>query len=397
VPRARWPERLAAAESGRAGADAKRRRRVVERVDGPRVVVDGKPLLNFCSNDYLGLAGSLDAVAALQEAAAWHGVGSGGSALVSGHHALHAAFEREAAEWLGYERALFFPTGYQANVAALQALLLPGDLCVQDKLNHACLIDGARFSGAELKRYPHGDYSAALRQLQSMPDAAAVLATDSVFSMDGDVAPLRELALVATGEHALLMVDEAHGVGVLGPEGRGACAAAGLSARDVGVLVVPLGKAFGGQGALVLGGRALVEHLLQSARPYVFSTSALPALAAAMSANLRSVRSEGWRRAKLASLVARFRRGALRHGLPLQDSNTPIQPLVLGSNTRTLATARRLEQQGFWVAPIRPPTVPEGKARLRITLTAAHSEADVDALLAALAVCAEPADTASGA
>ena len=392
MARPRWGERLAVAQARRARGDALRRRRVVERAEGSRVVVDGVPLVNFCSNDYLGLAGSLDAVSALQEAAAWHGVGSGASALVSGHHSLHARFEREAADWLGYERALFFPSGYSANLAVLQALLEPGDLCVQDKLNHACLLDGARLAGAELKRYPHRDYGGALRQLQSMPDAAAVLATDSVFSMDGDIAPLRELALAATGEHALFVVDEAHAVGVMGAEGRGACAAAGLSARDVPVLVAPLGKAFGGQGALVFGAAPLVEHLLQSARPYVFSTSALPALAAAMSANLAALRVQGWRRAKLASLVARFRRGALRHGLPVLESNTAIQPLVLGSNARALAVARTLEQLGFWVVPIRPPTVPDGKARLRITITAAHSEAEVDGLIDALAACLDAAD-----
>ena len=191
---------------------------------------------------------------------------------------------------------------------------------------------------------------------------------------------------------ALFVVDEAHGAGVLGPEGRGACAAVGLSARDVPLMVVPLGKAFGGQGALVLGSQALVDHLLQSARPYVFSTAAMPALAAAMSAQLRAIRAEGWRRAKLASLVARFRRGALRHGLPLVDSSTPIQPLLLGGNARALAVARTLEQRGYWVAPIRPPAVPDGKARLRITLTAAHDEAQVDGLVDALAACLDAAD-----
>lgn len=389
MSRPRWSERLAVAQASRARSDALRRRRVVERVEGARVIVDGRPLINFCSNDYLGLAGSLDAIAALQEAAAWNGVGSGASALVSGHHALHERFEREAAEWMGFDRALLFASGYNANLAVLQGLLQPGDLCVQDKLNHACLLDGARLAGAELKRYPHRDFGGALRQLQSMPEAAAVLATDSVFSMDGDIAPLRELALAASAEHALFVVDEAHGIGVLGPDGRGACAAAGLSARDVPVIVAPLGKAFGGQGALVFGAAPLIEHLLQSARPYVFSTAALPALAAAMSANLKILRAESWRRAKLASLVARFRRGALRHGLPLLESNTPIQPVVLGGNSRALAVARVLEQAGFWVAPIRPPTVPDGKARLRIALTAAHTEAQVDGLVDALAACLE--------
>lgn len=385
-------QRALAAAAQRAAADGVRVRRTVEARDGVRAVVDGQVLMDFCSNDYLGLSQHIEVIAALQEAAAIHGTGATGSHVVSGHHVLHRELEEALAEWSGYPRALLFGSGYLANLAVIQAFLGEGDACVQDKLNHACLLDGARLAGAELKRYPHRDFGGALRQLQSMPEAAAVLATDSVFSMDGDVAPLRELALAATGEHALFVVDEAHGVGVMGPEGRGACAAAGLSARDVPVLVAPLGKAFGGQGALVFGGTPLIEHLLQSARPYVFSTAGAPALAAAMSANLESVRNQGWRRAKLASLVARFRRGALRHGLPVLESNTPIQPLVLGGNSRALAVARVLEQQGFWVAPIRPPTVPDGKARLRITLTAAHTESEVDALVDVLASCLEAID-----
>ncbi|MBS3896952.1 8-amino-7-oxononanoate synthase [Silanimonas sp.] len=380
-----WDERLAAAAVRREGEQASRRRRRVEQVEGRRVRVEGRELLNFCSNDYLGLAASPAGVAALQQAAAQHGLGSAGSALVCGHHALHARFEREAAEWLAYERALFLPSGYQANLMVLQGLLTAGDLCVQDKLNHACLIDGARLAGAELRRYRHADTEAALRQLQARPEALALLASDSVFSMDGDLAPLRALAGIAADEQALLLIDEAHGVGVFGPEGRGACAAAGLSAQQVPVLTVPLGKAFGAQGALVLGEAALIDHLLQSARPYLFSTAALPALAAALSANLHSLRQADDRREQLQQRVRHFREGAKRRGLPVLDSTSPIQPLLLGANARALALAAALEERGYWVSAIRPPSVPTGQARLRITLTVQHRHADIDGLLDALA------------
>lgn len=380
-----WDERLAAAAVRREGEQAGLRRRRVEQVEGRRVRVEGRELLNFCSNDYLGLAASPAGVAALQQAAAQHGLGSAGSALVCGHHALHARFECEAAEWLAYERALFLPSGYQANLMVLQGLLAAGDLCVQDKLNHACLIDGARLAGAELRRYRHADTEAALRQLQARPEALALLASDSVFSMDGDVAPLWALAGIAADEQALLLIDEAHGVGVFGPEGRGACAAAGLSAQQVPVLTVPLGKAFGAQGALVLGEAALIDHLLQSARPYLFSTAALPALAAALSANLHSLRQADDRREQLQQRVRHFREGAKRRGLPLLDSTSPIQPLLLGANARALALAAALEERGYWVSAIRPPSVPAGQARLRITLTVQHRDAEIDGLLDALA------------
>ncbi|ODS61300.1 MAG: 8-amino-7-oxononanoate synthase [Arenimonas sp. SCN 70-307] len=385
MPRIRFADRIALARAERAARDALRPRRMIEGREGARVLVDGRPLVNFCGNDYLGLGQHLDVVAALQEAAAWHGVGSTGSALVCGHHAEHAAFENDMAQWLGYERGLFFGSGYQANLAVMQSLLADGDLCVQDKLNHACLLDGARLSGAELKRYPHGDVEAAMRQLMSRREGAAMLTTDGVFSMDGDQAPLADLALVARTQDALLYVDDAHGIGVLGPEGRGSLAVAGLGAREVPLLLLPLGKAFGGQGAMLLGSEALVGHVAETARPYLFSTAPAPAMAAAMRASLKLVRREAWRRAKLMSLVMRFRRGAAARGLPVQESFTPIQPVVLGDNARALAASKALEAAGYLVAAIRPPTVPEGQARLRITLSTDHAEADVDGLLEALA------------
>jgi 8-amino-7-oxononanoate synthase len=385
MARIRLSDRLAAARADRVAKAALRTRREIQARDGAKVLVDGRQLVSFCGNDYLGLSQHLDVVAALQESAAWHGVGSTGSAGVSGHHAEHAAFEREMAQWLGYERGLLFGSGYQANLAVLQSLLEEGDVCVQDKLNHACLIDGARLSGCELKRYPHGDVEAAMRQLMSRRDGAAILATDGVFSMDGDQAPLADLALVARAQDATLYVDDAHGIGVLGPEGRGSLAAAGLGPREVPLLLVPLGKAFGGQGAMLLGNAALISHVAETARPYLFSTAPAPAMAAAMRASLRLIRAQPWRRAKLASLVARFRRGASARGLPLQESFTPIQPIVLGDNTRALTASKALETQGYLVTAIRPPTVPDGQARLRVTLSCDHSEADVDGLLNALA------------
>jgi 8-amino-7-oxononanoate synthase len=385
MPRQRLADRLATARAEREAAQAVRTRREVEAREGMQVLVDGRQLTSFCGNDYLGLSQHLDVVAALQEAAAWHGVGSTGSAGVSGHHAEHAAFESEMAKWLGYERGLYFGSGYQANLAVLQALLGEGDLCVQDKLNHACLIDGARLSRCELKRYPHADVEAAMRQLMTRRDGVAILATDGVFSMDGDQAPLADLALVARAQDALLYVDDAHGIGVLGPEGRGSLAVAGLGAREVPLLLVPLGKAFGGQGAMLLGSHAVVGHVAETARPYLFSTAPAPAMAAAMRASLKLIRTQPWRRAKLASLVARFRRGASALGLPLQESFTPIQPLVLGDNALALSVSAALEQAGYLVTAIRPPTVPEQQARLRITLSCEHNERDVDGLLAALA------------
>lgn len=393
--RPRLLDRVNAARAERAAKGLLRTRRLIEAREGMKVKLDGRELVNFCSNDYLGLSQHLDVISALQESAAWQGVGSGASALVSGYQFEHAALERECAEWMGYERGLFFGSGYLANLAVMQSLLEPGDVCVQDKLNHACLLDGARLAFCELKRYPHLDIEAAMRQLLSEREGAAMLATDAVFSMDGDLAPLRDLALLARSQDALFYVDDAHGVGVLGPQGRGSTAVAGLTAKEVPLLVLPFGKAFGGQGAMLLGSEAMIGHIAETARPYLYTTAPAPAMAAAMRASLKLLRNESWRRAKLASLVARFRRGAVRAGLPIQESYTPIQPLVLGDNERALAASRGMEALGFLVGAIRPPTVPDGQARLRITLSSMHSEQDVDALVAALArVCAPTPVTA---
>ena len=390
MPRPELLARLAQQQVERERAGLLRRLHAVEQAQGPRVRIDGRVLLAFCSNDYLGLAQHPDLIAALQRAAGDCGVGSTAAHLVVGHHREHAALEEALAEWTGRERALLFSTGYAANLGALQALLGADDLCVQDKLNHACLLDGARLAGCTLKRYPHADVAGAQRQLASTSAAAALLASDGVFSMDGDLAPLSELATLCGREGATLMIDDAHGLGVLGPQGAGSVAAAGLGPSDVPVLMATLGKALGCAGAFVAGPAALIDGLIQFARSYVYSTALPPALAATARVAVDLARRADDRREHLAALIARFRAGATQLGLPLAASTTPIQPLRLGDSTLAMQAAAALEARGLLVSAIRPPTVPEGTARLRITLSAAHGEADVDRLLDALGAIVPP-------
>ncbi|RDI96917.1 8-amino-7-oxononanoate synthase [Dyella solisilvae] len=383
-------ERLARHSAERAQAGLLRRLRTIDHADGAWVHSAGRRLLAFCTNDYLGLAQHPTLVAALKKAADESGVGSGSAHLIGGHRREHAALEEALAEWTGRERALLFSTGYMANLGVMQALLQRDDLCVQDKLNHACLLDGAQLAGATLRRYPHADVDGAARQLASQGDAAALLATDGVFSMDGDIAPLGELAGLCRREGATFMVDDAHGLGVLGPQGEGSVTTAGLGQDDVPVLMATLGKALGCSGAFVAGSAALIEGLVQSARTYIYTTAMPPALAAATLAAVKLTLTEDWRREKLQALIARFRHGASQLGLPLMPSPTAIQPLLLGDAQTALDASKALEQQGFLVTAIRPPTVPQGKSRLRITLSAAHEEADVDRLLEALSRVAAP-------
>ena len=390
MPRPDMYERVEAARARRDALGRNRVRRTVTRRDGARCEVldlDGTSrwLVNFCSNDYLGLSQHFAVVAALQDSAGRDGAGGIASHLVCGHHATHEALERELADWLGAPRALLFGSGYLANLAVVQALLGDDDLCVQDRLNHASLIDAAHLTGCRLRRYPHADVEGALRQLRATPDVAALLVTDSIFSMDGDRAPLKQLALVARAQQALLYVDDAHGIGVLGPDGRGSVAEDGLDGDALPLQLATLGKALGGYGAAVLGDEALIGHLAETARPYIYTTALPPAQAAASLAAVRLARREDWRREKLRALIARFREGVAGCGLQLLPSQTPIQPLLCGDDHRAVALAAALEAQGHWVAAIRPPTVPEGGARLRITLTAAQTEAQVDALLQSLA------------
>ena len=377
--------RLAAAHAQRASASLLRRLRTAHAIDATTIVLDGRRLLSFASNDYLGLAQHPELVAALTRAAQRSGVGAGAAHLLGGHRDEHAALEVALAAWTGRERAVLFSTGYMANLGVLQALTARGDLCVQDKLNHASLLDGARLAGSTLARYRHVDVDSARRQLATRPEAAALLVTDGVFSMDGDVAPLRELAALCREQQASLMVDDAHGLGVLGAHGAGSVVEAGLHAADVPILMATLGKALGVAGAFVAGPAVLIDGLVQFARSQVYSTAMPPALAAAALTAVRLAREDERRRGHLAHLVALFRDGAAARGIPLLASRTPIQPVVIGSSARALQVSARLEDAGFYVPAIRPPTVPEGMARLRVTLSAAHADADVECLLDALA------------
>lgn len=376
--------RLARASDDRARDALLRRLRTITDVEGSHVVVDGKRLLNFASNDYLGLAQHPAVVEALIGAARRWGVGASAAHLLGGHREEHDLLERELAAWCGRDRAALFSTGYMANLGIMQALLDPRAVCIQDKLNHVCLIDGARLSGARLRRYVHADVDSARRQLDSDPAAAALLATDGVFSMDGDIAPLQALARLCREQQATLVVDDAHGLGVLGADGSGSVADAGLGQADVPVYMATLGKALGVAGAFVAGSEALVDGLIQFARTHVYTTAMPPALAAATRVAVRLARDEAWRREKLARLITQFRVGATRRGIALAESRTPIQPVLVGKSDAATRLSAQLEAAGFFVPAIRPPTVAENGARLRVTLSAAHEEADVDALLAAL-------------
>jgi 8-amino-7-oxononanoate synthase len=386
VPTPRATETLGVELARLAAADLYRRRRVAAWTPelGPvRLVVDGRPCLAFCSNDYLGLSRDPRIARAMAAGAMAWGAGSGAAHLVTGHTAEHHALEDELAEFTGFPRALLFSTGYMANLGLVGALAGRDDLVAEDRLNHASLIDASRLSGATVRRYAHADPAAAARRLQG-PARRKFIVTDGVFSMDGDAAPLAALAAIAAREGADLLVDDAHGLGVVGPGGRGSVAAAGLGPAAIGALVGTLGKAFGTFGAFVAGSEALVETLVQRARSYIYTTAPPPAVAAATRAALAIVRAEEWRRVRLAELVERFRAGAAALDLRLAASATPIQPVIAGDARTALQAAGALYDAGLWVTPIRPPTVPAGAARLRVTLSAAHQDEDVDRLLEAL-------------
>ncbi len=366
-----------------------RRRRTLASAQGARVLVDGRELLNFCSNDYLGLANHPALIAAANAAAKAYGAGSGASHLVCGHSAEHHALEEELAAFTGRSRALLFSTGYMANTGIVQALVGRGDAVFEDRLNHASLLDGGLASGATFQRYRHNDVTHLAELLVKNSADKKLIVTDGVFSMDGDIAPLPELAALAQKNDALLMVDDAHGFGVLGESGAGCARHFALDEKQLPVLMATLGKAAGSFGAFVAGPDDLIEYLINTARPYIFTTALPPAVAATSRASLRVMREERWRREKLNELIAYFRAGAKAAGLALMDSPTPIQPLLLGSNASALAWSAALEDKGFLVGAIRPPTVAAGSARLRITLSAAHEKADVHSLLAALVMCQE--------
>ncbi len=358
-------------------------------MDGPcgrHARLDGRDYLNFCSNDYLGLANDPEVIAAFQKAASEWGVGSGASHLVCGHQRPHQELEEALAAHTGRERALLFSTGYMANLGVISALLGKADAVFEDRLNHASLLDGGLLSGARFRRFAHNDPLALERLLQRSEARRKLVVVDGVFSMDGDEAPLAALAEVCEANEAWLMVDDAHGLGVLDERGRGSLFAQGVNARTQ-ILMGTLGKGLGAGGAFVAGSHELIETLIQFARTFIYTTAMPAAVAAATLVSLEKSRQENWRRQKLAELVKRFRAGASEQGYTLMASQTPIQPILIGSDADAMALSAALREKGFLITAIRPPTVPEGEARLRVTLSAAHELADVDALLTALEQC----------
>lgn len=360
-----------------------RRRRVLESPQGVYVNADGKPYLSFCSNDYLGLANHPALAKAACAGARQYGVGAGASHLVSGHFAPHHRLEEELAAFVGLPRALLFSTGFMANLGIVAALVGRNDEVFADKLNHASLNDAALLSRARLRRYPHLDLDALEKQLAASRAPRKLVVSDAVFSMDGDIAPVPELLALCERHAAWLLLDDAHGFGVLGQGGRGVLSHFGMRSERI-VYMATLGKAAGVAGAFVAGGEALVEGLLQSARAYIYTTAMPPLLAMALSASLQLIEQENWRRERLAQLIARLRDGLAGGRRRLLPSATPIQPLLIGSNEESLRVSEGLLESGILVPAIRPPTVPRGQARLRITLSAAHEAADVDRLVAAL-------------
>ena len=367
-----------------------RRRKLINSAQGVEVELQGKTVLNFCSNDYLGLANHPKLIEAFTDAAQEYGVGSGAAHLISGHSEHHHLLEEELAEFTGRPRALLFSTGYMANLGTVSALFGPGDSVFEDRLNHASLLDAGLLSRARLQRYQHNAVADLQQKLISSKSENKLVVTDGVFSMDGDMAPLNELASLAQQHNAWLMVDDAHGLGVTGKTGRGSLEHYGLAQDDVPILMGTFGKAFGTFGAFVAGHDSLIETLIQKARSYIYTTALPPAVAAATRVSLQLVQEESWRREQLAMLIRRFRQGAQQLGLPLMESTSPVQPLLVGDTAQAVSISNQLLDEGVLISAIRPPTVPEGTARLRITLSAAHTEQHIDRLLDSLQKVLKP-------
>jgi 8-amino-7-oxononanoate synthase len=369
-----------------------RRRRVVDSALSRTLVVDGREVLNFCSNDYLGLANDPRVAAAFAAGIERWGSGAGASHLVCGHTSAHHELEEALADFTGRERALLFSTGYGANVGTINALVSTRDAVFEDRLNHASLLDGGWISRANFNWYEHCDARDLESRLGSLDDEAGrvLVVSDGIFSMDGDVCPIEDLVSVARGAGAWLMIDDAHGIGVQGAHGTGVVDPARFGTEDVPVLMATLGKAFGTFGAFVAGDESLIEYLVQRARNYIYTTALPSAVAVATLASLDIVRKEDWRRAHLAELIERFRSGARQLALELMPSSTPIQPILIGDSGRAMAVSEALEERGVLITAIRPPTVPQGTARLRVTLTAAHTADDIDRLLEMLSDVIDP-------
>lgn len=352
---------------------------------GVNVVVDGKQLLSFCSNDYLGLASHPSLKKAFIAAVEQDGVGSGSAHLLTGHSHYHQQLEEELADFMGYEKALLFSSGYQANLGVIDGLMGRGDVIIQDKLNHASLLDGGRLSAAQQLRYRHADSVAlATRLQQSEQTNKRMIISDGVFSMDGDIAPLAEIIAQAKQHEAAVFIDDAHGIGVLGEQGRGSVSHCNIKQDELPIVMATFGKAFGTAGAFVAADEEVIDTLIQQARTYVYTTAQPAAIAAATLASLKLVQDDDWRREKLQTLIAQFRKGAQNLGLNLIASTTAIQAVLIGDDNKSISIGKTLEQQGILVGVIRPPTVPEGSARLRITFSANHTEQQVTLLLEAL-------------
>ncbi len=361
--------------------------RMVESAQQTHIKMENKTYLNFCSNDYLGLANHPDVIQAFQNAANHYGVGTGSAHLINGHSRIHQQLEQALAEFTGRQNALLFSTGYMANMGTINALMQRGDVIHADRLNHASLIDASLLSKARMLRYRHNDLSHLHKNLQKQtlkPCPNQMIVCDAVFSMDGDLAPIKQLSTLAKQNQAWLMLDDAHGLGVLGKTGAGLLEQENLSEQDVPILMATLGKALGTAGAFIAGSEDLIEYLKQTARTWIYTTAMPSAIAAASLESLRIVKQETWRREKLQALIKQFREGVQQLGLKLMPSDTAIQPIVLGCASQAVQVSEALFQQGILVSAIRPPTVPKNTARLRITLSAMHTEAEIVRLLEAL-------------
>ncbi len=386
----RWQQRLLERHQQRQAQGLWRTRPLLTSAPGVRVQVNGQWLVGFASNDYLGLAESVELPQLAEHMHQQAGkAGSTASHVLAGHHLPHHLLEDELADWLGVERVLLFSSGYLANLAVQTALLQDGDALYHDKLNHASLLDGAHLSSARFQRYAHNDMEALARRLVQPTEGLTMVVTDGVFSMDGDSVELSQLLPLVAQHHALLVVDEAHSFGVLGAQGRGLFSHQQHRADASVLRVGTLGKAFASSGAFIAGSALLIDSIAQWGRSYIYTTAQPPYQASFSRAALRLLAGEvgGEARAKLDELIAVFRQGAQALGLSLLPSSTPIQPILLGSNERALSWQAKLWQLGFWLPAIRPPTVAEGSARLRVSLSAQHSVEQIESLLTALAVC----------
>jgi 8-amino-7-oxononanoate synthase len=367
----------------RASLGLLRQRSMLQSPQAPHIMVDGKSYLSFCSNDYLGLANHPHLIAALQQGAQQHGVGAGAAHLVSGHNATHHQLENELAAFGGKPAALLFSTGYMANLGVVQALVGKGDTVFADKLNHASLNDAMQLSRAAVKRYRHNDMTQLAQLLKQAKSGRKLVITDAVFSMDGDLAPLPELLVLCEQYDAWLLIDDAHGFGVLGEQGRGSLAYFGIASKRV-ICMATLGKAAGVFGAFVAAEQVVIDTLINHARSYVYTTATPPALASALLESLRLIANGDELRDHLQRLIAQLRSGLRSLPWSVMPSATAIQPLLVGGNQAALNLSAGLRERGIWVAAIRPPTVPQGTARLRITLSAAHRAADVTRLIGSL-------------